>query len=294
MINIVCFKWKRIKTGFQLPTVIDNYGADHVNIMYSSVKRNTTLPFRFVCITDDDSGLHPDIHVLPLWNKCVSIGGCYNRLYMFSKDMKHYIGERFIAIDLDSVIVGNLDSILSRKEDFIINEYNIAINRYATHQYYNGGLIMMNAGARDHVWTKFDPNCSPAELAIRVKNKEIVGSDQAWIAHILGSGESTFSPVDGVYDYRTLSNKHQLPSDAKIVLFPGKRDPASEYNSVLWVRNHWRTDVCVTNQTVKLLGKTKLRNQISITSNNMSREEKEKARAKYIEHLRNRQFHLKN
>ena len=240
MLSIVVFKWSRVQTGMQLPSSIDQYGAEHVNILYHSIQRNTTIPHRFICVTDNDKGLHPDIEVVPLWNFCQELGGCYNRLYIFSDEVKSIFGERFIALDLDCVVTGNIDHILNRTEDFIINEYDIKANRHATHQYYNGGIIMMDAGARKQVWDEFDPHTTPQLIQPRKDKIELVGSDQAWIAHLLGAGEQTFGKSDGIYDFRKLDNKQKLPEDAAIVMFAGKRDPLTEYQRCKWIRDHWK------------------------------------------------------
>lgn len=239
MISVVCFKWNRVKEGMQLPSTVDQYGPEHVNILYHSVKRNTTVHHRFICVTDNAEGLHPDIEVVPLWDYCKYLGGCYNRLYIFSTDIENLFGPRFIAIDIDCVIVGNIDHILNRNDDFIINEYDIKKNQHATHQYYNGSLIMMNAGTRDEIWNDFDPSVTPELLQSRKDRVELVGSDQAWISHCLGAGEKTFKNADGVYDYRKLSNKKELPRNAAIVTFAGKRDPLTEYRKIEWIRQHW-------------------------------------------------------
>ena len=223
----------------QLPSSIDQYGPQHVNILYHSVQRNTTVPHRFICVTDDPKGLDPNIDVIDLWDYCRYLGGCYNRLYIFSPDIEDLLGPRFIAIDLDCVITSNIDHILNRTEDFIINQYDIEANNHATHQYYNGGIIMMNAGARDEVWYDFDPSTTPDLIQPRKDRVEIVGSDQAWIAHRLGPGETTFTKQDGVYDYRRLYDRKILPDDAAIVMFPGKRDPFTEYKRAPWIREHW-------------------------------------------------------
>src|SRR6056300_462458 len=225
--NIVTFKWKKPDTGYKLKTQV-SYGSKHVNVLYQSIKRNTTLDFNFYCITDDPSGLNPDIKYIPLWNKCINLGGCYNRLFVFSKEMRKIIGKRFLSIDLDVVITGNIDKLLLRNEDFIINEYRSKNN--FQHKY-NGGMFMMNSGCRDQVWNEFDYHNSP-KIIEQQKNKRILtGSDQAWIQYVLGDNEHLFtSEEDGVYDYNHLGPV--LPNNCRIVFFPGKNDPEIEMNKL--------------------------------------------------------------
>jgi len=244
-ITIAVFKWRRIKTGFQLP-FITNYTAEHVNKLYRGVQRNTTVPFRFVCVTDDAKDIDTSsIEVLPLFKESqylMPYGGCYHRLFIFSKQVEKYLGPRFITIDLDCVITGSLDKILTRPEDFVMNQYDIKRNNHATHQYYNGGLILMTAGSREIIWNKFrrHPDAVIYDLDARKKRLEIIGSDQAVISHFLGPDEAIFTPEnDGVYDYRKLPDRQVLPSDANMVFFAGKRDPYTLQRNHSWIRQHW-------------------------------------------------------
>lgn len=234
-ITIVCFKWKKNNKGYKLKAPVE-YTSDHANILYHSIKRNTTLSFDFVCVTDDPRGLDPEITYVPLWNICSNLGGCYNRLYIFSKEIKNILGPRFICIDLDCVIVGNIDNILLRSEDFVINRYysNNNIN-----QMYNGALILMNSGARTNVWNKFKKDETANLLEIIKKELLLVGSDQAWIHYVLGTEEATFTCEDGVYDYSLIRNKEKLPENARIVFFHGALDPSLEKDNVKWVKDHW-------------------------------------------------------
>jgi len=233
-ISIVTFKWRKPSTGYKLKSPVE-YSAEHVNILYKSVKRNTTIPFKFICVTDDPSGLNDEIQVIDLWDKYKNLGGCYNRLYIFSEEIKNLLGERFICIDLDCVIVDNIDTILTRKEDFIINKF---ISKGGHNQIYNGGLIMMTAGTRKSVWEDFHPIKS-LETLDRLRNeKNLVGSDQAWIQANLGENESMFTENDGIYDYSFLPDK-KLPENAKMIFFPGKVDPSQEKDKVEWIIKHW-------------------------------------------------------
>ncbi len=233
-ISIVTFKWRKPSTGYKLKSPVE-YSAEHVNILYKSVKRNTTIPFKFICVTDDPSGLNKEIQVIDLWDKYKNLGGCYNRLYIFSEEIKNLLGERFICIDLDCVIVDNIDAILTRKEDFIINKF---ISKGGHNQIYNGGLIMMTAGTRKGVWEDFHPIKS-LETLDRLRNeKNLVGSDQAWIQVNLGENESMFTENDGIYDYSFLPDK-KLPENAKMIFFPGKVDPSQEKDKVEWIIKHW-------------------------------------------------------
>src|SRR5262245_38260455 len=52
--NVVCLKWGT------------RYGPEWVNRLYGMVARNTTWTVRFVCFTDDPSGIRPEVECRPL------------------------------------------------------------------------------------------------------------------------------------------------------------------------------------------------------------------------------------
>ena len=238
MISIVTFKWKNSKQGYKLKNPVE-YSAEHVNILYASIKRNTTIPFKFFCVTDDTTGIAPEINTINLWDKCKNLGGCYNRLFIFSEEVKDLFGPRFISIDLDCAIVSNIDDILRNDNDFVINTF---YNTGSWGQKYNGALIMMDTGSRSKVWKTFDYEESPKLMAEMKKQEKLVGSDQAWIQYVLGEDENRFTPDDdGVYDYKSLKKfDYELPSNAKIIFFPGKQDPKLKKENIGWIRENWR------------------------------------------------------
>lgn len=231
MLSVCCFKWTRSKTGYQLPSVCD-YTAEHVNILSRMVDRHLDMPHRFICVTDDATGLDKDIEVVPLWDKGKSLGGCYNRLYAFSPDMREVLGPRFVMIDLDCVITGDITPLFDTPEPFVINAYL----GEATQQFYNGALVLMDAGCRAEVWETFHPMHSPKMMRRDKEAGRRIGSDQAWIAHTLGPSETTFGPWCGVYE--ALRIRGTLPLDARIVFFSGPRDPSQGAHQ--WVRDHYR------------------------------------------------------
>ena len=233
-LSIITFKWKKSSQGYRLKNQVA-YDAEHVNILFKSIRRNTTVDFTPICITDDATGIDKQIKIVPLWKTYSHLGGCYNRLYMFSEAAQSLFGKRFFCVDLDCVITGNLDNILNRSEDFIINEFRPSNQRF---QKYNGGLVAMNSGSRKAVWNSFDEKKSIPLLDDLRTSQGYIGSDQAWIQYVLGTNESLFTNQDGVYDFNQFY--HDLPKDAKIVFFPGKTDPMIEKEHVGWIRDHWR------------------------------------------------------
>lgn len=87
----------------------DAYGPEYVNILFDMVRRNLSVgyPGRFVCLTDNPSGLDDGIQTLPL---PANLETWWGKLYMFKRDL-FADGERIVFMDLDTLIVGSLDSL---------------------------------------------------------------------------------------------------------------------------------------------------------------------------------------
>ena len=245
--NIITFKWKKPgKTPaglkgikYRLTTPVE-YTSVHVNILYHSVKRNTSLPINFYCVTDDPSGLDENITALPHWGYGQVAGGCFNRLFLYSEEIIPRIGtDKFLMLDLDVVITGNIDHILNREEDFVINSFTEGTD---FEQLYNGGVQLLKPGSRVSVWETFKTNMYDVHTVLKPlrDQKKLVGSDQAWIQYHLGKNEARFTPEnDGIYEYNKIKGK--LPDNCCMVLFPGRTDPSLKSHQVDWVRKHWRT-----------------------------------------------------
>ena len=221
MITVVTWLWKG--TSWR-----NTYTAEHVNILQRMVAVNLHLPHRFICVTDMPEGINCE--TLPL----VDLGvkpimpdwpNCYNRLRAFGEEMGVQLshnGDRFISIDLDTVIVDDITPLISRSEDFVILEGKSC--------HYNGSLWMMKPGARKKVWEEFDPAVSPI-MSMQGQNKgggRFYGSDQAWISYCLGDGEATWKlGENGLYQFTEI-NSLKAPIDARLIFFAGDLKPWTE------------------------------------------------------------------
>jgi len=229
MLTVVSWFWRQ--KGNSIP-----YRPEYVNVWASMVRRNLTIPHRLLCITEDPRGIEIETYPLwedfgiknPQWN--LAKPQCYRRLKAFSEEMRPILGDRFVSMDIDCVITGNIDSLLSRTEDFIINRGRSRKNTY------NGSMWMMNTGARSSVWTEFKGQESVQ------KASQWMGSDQAWIRECLGPDEATWGPEDGIGAYSQIRviPKWQ-PQDTKIVFFQGSYKPWSNgADRIGWIKEHWQ------------------------------------------------------
>jgi len=233
--SIVTWKWPAPK-GYR-----SHFTANSVNILRRMVARHFPHPHRFLCVTAETDGLDAAVEVIPPWDDFVHVvnpsgarnPSCYRRLRAFHPDIGSVFGPRFVSLDLDCVVVGDLTSVWDRPEDFII----WGDTNPRTH--YNGSMFMLTAGARPKVWTHFDPAISPKSSY----RAGCFGSDQGWISFCLGPKEPKWKHSDGVYSYRNeLMDKSGLPTNARIVFFHGEGDPWTPRIQARheWVRRAWQ------------------------------------------------------
>ena len=199
------------------------YGQEYVDRLQAALFRNYTRPFMF--------------HVwepYPEDQHLTEIPGCFSRLRTFDpqwqKDQCIRESERIVCMDLDLIITGSLDGLFDREEPFTILQGVNASNPCKM----NGSLWMLRAGYRPDVWYEFS-----LDLAAKVPFYEFP-DDQAWFADMMPDA-GAFGPEDGVYAFQKKSwpKGEQLPEGARIVAFPGWRDP-SQYTRLDWVKECWR------------------------------------------------------
>lgn len=231
-LTIVCWKWR--SDG----NYLTEYGARDVNILAAMLRRNLTIPYTLKLVSDDFDGVDSSIERVQIWTEPnVKVAGnkpnCYRRLRQFAPEARYFLGERVLSLDLDCVITGNLDSILSEDVDF--KAWNKGLVAY------QGGMILHKPGKFPFLWTEFDPQNTPRETAAR----RIVGSDQAWISMRMPKGLPVWTKADGILSYkgdlrncREYLETGELPPNTKIVFYHGQPKPAQCRDR--FVLEHWR------------------------------------------------------
>jgi hypothetical protein len=110
------------------------------------VERNLTLPYIFVCFTDDTKGIKSNIHCQPL--PSLPIEGWWYKLWFLSKEFP--LEGNILFLDLDLIIFKNIDNLFKFSPDqfCIIRDFNRSLNtnwnrlnssvfRYQSKQYSN-------------------------------------------------------------------------------------------------------------------------------------------------------------
>lgn len=253
-IIVVCIKWGK------------TYPVHYSNMLYQAVKDNLDLPHRFVCLTDEKSGLHEGIEAIDipdfplpreLWAK-----GMWPKLTAFTKGM-FPDGAIVLFMDVDIVITQSLTPFIERVAKqgglHIIREWNPAIYNIVPvalrpDRGANSSVFGFIAGQQDHILESFeaDPMVSFKKLHNdqRFINKEASGKKywpHAWCKSFKRS-------CVWYYPLNRVLNSYKIPRGAKIMVFHGNpnpedlvRDDNSRWGSkrrygfgpVSWVKGYW-------------------------------------------------------
>ena len=108
--NIICIKWG------------NKFGPEYVNRLYKAVDKHMTLPYRFVCFTDDGNGLLPQVEVRDLPDFVVNTeipDRGWRKLSLFQEQLADLKGLA-LFLDLDVVIRKDLTPFFEEEGDFLI------------------------------------------------------------------------------------------------------------------------------------------------------------------------------
>lgn len=227
MLTVITYQWG------------NKYKPDDVRRLKAMVRRNLTVPHEFAVITD-----HPedypdeDIKVIRIdWSKHVH-GTCFVRLMTFHPAGVALIGDKVLQIDLDTIIVGNMNGIVSRYENLVLwrNPSRIPWDNptVPNRPFYNTSIVMHRCGTMPWLWAKFDPMNPTCR------------DDQWWLSDRLGPNVPHWDGRDGIYrlgrsDTPGSGVDGSLPKNARIVTFPGSEGKWSDPKIIAanpWINEH--------------------------------------------------------
>lgn len=229
---IACYWWEPDPgSKFAAP-----YTPYDVRRLQKMVARHLTVPHRFVCITDQKHRFDDDtdIHAIPIDWATHKPGTCFVRLMTFHPEGRTLFGaDRILQLDLDTLIVGNIDHLVSRPEPVVLWKNPTWRPERPGRSLYNTSVLFHRCGTMPRVWEVF--------LAA---DKRVPAKDDQWyLSALLGSTAPTFDGEhDGVYrlardDTPGSGVDGALPNNACIVTFPGSEGKPDRPE--ILARNPW-------------------------------------------------------
>lgn len=241
MLQIVLWKWEQPSGGH-------SYLSEHVDIMCSMLRRNLQhKPHRIICVTDQDAGIH-ECETAHLWTDCDTIANatgrhlpsCYRRLKLYDRETQKDLGidkgDRILGIDLDTLITGDIRSVVETEGMYV----GWKLKRHDGVMVFNGSLQMFTAGDLQDIWSDFDPQRSPKAAY----DAGFRGSDQAWLNYKLDMREGIAGLDFPVVASYPLHNRIQgiLKHETRIIFFHGAQKPwdANAVFHTPWIQRYWR------------------------------------------------------
>jgi hypothetical protein len=224
MITVACFYWR--DPAKRHGNVCGQYTPEHVEALRAMVAKHLETPHEFVCITDEALD---GIRTAPLDRSLFKPGKRLPKLQLFRRDAAEWLGSRVFYLDLDCVIVGSLATIVARDEPLVLwrNPHHGEKPQWAP---FNTSMILLDAGTRPDIYESFDP-------AVGVPQWD--HDDQDWVSAHAARDTPHWDTSHGVYNQSQIRGG-VLPAGARIVHFPGKRDPSMPEVQRLhpWIREH--------------------------------------------------------
>ena len=236
-VNVVCMKWGTL------------YSAHYVNVLKAMVARHLSQPHRFVCFTDDPSGIQKDIETFPLPDvfvpKPYAISP-WRKLGMFAEPLGDLKGKT-LFLDLDVVIVDDLDPFFTYSDTFAIIENWTQLGRGIG----NSSVYCFTVGAHKDVLETYQRNTESVLTSY--------DNEQVFLSKTIP--EITFWPPQWCQSFkhhclpkgfRKYIQEPILPEGCKIVVFHGLPNPPQAIEGGFfekslrkysrpapWLKKHW-------------------------------------------------------
>lgn len=236
--TVLCIKWGR------------KYGADYVNRLVAMVRRHLSLPHRFVCLTDDPSGVDAAIQTFPLPSSDLEFS--WTKLWLFSPDLAPP-GSTLLYLDLDVVITDGLDALLVYRRDLDFISV-LDWNRWWNPQF-NSSVMRFVAGAHADLYEHFlravadgvlvkkrewDDCLQSRDKVVFWRGLRRYGSDQEWISKQLrrkGRLRERSYPAPWILSYKRHC-RQCLPEGVKVIVFHGEPKPHEVPDE--HIVSHWK------------------------------------------------------
>jgi len=209
----------------------NKYADNDVHILHCMVSRNIVQPFRFRCLADRE------IQGIDTFIPDEQWPGWWSKLLLF-----RYATGQCLYLDLDTVIVGNLDRLLSTSLSMPANWAQ------SGHGGCQSSVMSWDASSLNYAWIadRFNPihlgHPERGNCGIYVGAVNELWGDQEFITELLGNPGDIIKPMPHIYSYK-YHCKRGLPNDASVICFHGK--PKPEEVSDTWVKESRYTQIQV-------------------------------------------------
>lgn len=205
------------------------YTLAHAAVVAKALARHTTVPYRFVVLSDQVPSRGYPYEVLPFpqaaaelttlhFYRALDYPACLPKLWLLSTEAET-LGERLFYLDADTLVIKDLAPILSY--DTTAPFVGMTLGG----QFVASMYLQNTPGSLDWLWQRFLRDGRGPDLLPTTPK-----GDQQWMRHYLGEGTFATWPQRalGIYlmkDIEVARGRSTLPSDARIIHPTGKVKP---------------------------------------------------------------------
>ncbi len=227
---ITCLKWG------------DKYGPEYVNNLYKMVSRNITIPYEFICFTDNKQGIDKNITIrkLPKYDFI----GWWFKPYFLSEEIG--LEGTILFLDLDLIVFRNIDKLFEYNPDkfCIIRDFNRIFRQ--SWDRFNSSVFKLQGGSYNNVWEDFKRNGGTyvrqlqgdQDFLFKKINDHVFWPDE-WIQSYKWEmrGRQHLEYVADRRDFKIAGDPQILP-ECSIAVFHGQPNIHDTIDT--WPRSQWR------------------------------------------------------
>ena len=239
MVNVICMKWG------------DKFPAEYVNRLYGMVSRNLSMPFRFVCFTENSDNIRQEVEIQPLPELDLPANAPergWRKLTVFRENFGGLTGKT-LFLDLDVVIVGNLDDFFTHPGEFLIAHDKKRPAKIEG----NSSVFRFEIGKYPKILSYFEKNSEQVKQEVR--------HEQAYLSREIHKlCELEYWPDQWVpsFKYRCCPSWFKswfqapfIPNGAKVIIFHGLPNPPEAIKGISgkwyrhiqpapWIEKYWK------------------------------------------------------
>jgi len=229
----------------------DKFPAEYVNRLYGMVSRNLSMPFRFVCFTENSDNIRQEVEIQPLPELDLPANAPergWRKLTVFRENFGGLTGKT-LFLDLDVVIVGNLDDFFTHPGEFLIAHDKKRPAKIEG----NSSVFRFEIGKYPKILSYFEKNSEQVKQEVR--------HEQAYLSREIHKlCELEYWPDQWVpsFKYRCCPSWFKswfqapfIPNGAKVIIFHGLPNPPEAIKGISgkwyrhiqpapWIEKYWK------------------------------------------------------
>lgn len=183
----------------------NKYGREYVERLRNMVAKNLTVPYEFVCLTDDK---HPLAGVTTIYQPSANYQKLWwHKIHMFDTDLP--LKGKVLYFDLDVIINGDIEKLTRFEFKTLAGIRDFNRKFYPNYQYLNSSVMAWFHGTQHHIYDSFKKEQSNA---MRLQG------DQDYIWKLLRN-KVTFWPESWIQSY-----KWEIRRKDELSMINGKRN----------------------------------------------------------------------